>query len=84
MSFSDDEYYELTTPQKINQKKGRMEEQALGINHVKSNMAEYALGILTNKSTISGFIPQDRHSLEHFIDADGKYSQAIVKKPRKY
>lgn len=63
------EYQELTTPQKINLKKTRME--------------EYALGILPKKSNVAGFIPTDRHSLEHFIDADGKYSQAIVKKPRR-
>lgn len=83
MSYSDDEYYELTSAQKINAKKGRLEEQALGINQVKSNMAEYALGILPNKSNVAGFIPQDRHTLEHVLHLDGSVSQAIVKKPRK-
>jgi len=68
MSYSD-EYQELTTPQKINQKKARME--------------EYALGILPNKSNVAGFIPQDRHTLEHVLHLDGSISQAIVKKPRK-
>jgi hypothetical protein len=45
MHNSDEEYYELTTPQKINQKKGRME--------------ELALGILPRKSNVAGFIPTD-------------------------
>jgi len=83
MSNDDEEYYELTTPQKINQKKGRLEEQALGINQVKSNMAEYALGILPKKSNLAGFIPTDRHQIEYFDNADGSVSQSIVKKPRK-
>jgi len=69
MSYNDDEYYELTTPQKINAKKGRME--------------ELALGILPRKSNLAGFIPTDRHTMEFFDNEDGSVSHAIVKKPRK-
>jgi len=83
MSYSDDEYYELTTPQKINQKKARMEKVALGILPVKSDMGGYALGILPVKSNISKFIPQDRHTMEFFDNGDGSISHGIVKKPRR-
>ena len=83
MSDYDREYEELTSAQKINQKKGRLEEQALGINQVKSNMAEYALGILPVKSNISKFIPQDRHQIEYHHHSDGSVSHSITKKPRR-
>jgi hypothetical protein len=69
MSNYETEEAELTIPQ--------------GINEKKSRMAEYALGILPNKSNISSFIPNDRHTLEPFIDTDGNLSHAIVKKPRR-
>ena len=83
MSDYDREYEELTSAQKINQKKGRLEEQALGINQVKSNISEYALNILPVKSRISGFIPQDRHTIEYHHHSDGSVSHSITKKPRR-
>jgi hypothetical protein len=77
------EYEELTTAQKINAKKGRMEELALGILPVKSDMSNYAIGILPRKSNLAGFIPTDRHTMEFFDNRDGSVSHSIVKKPRR-
>ena len=83
MSYSDDEYEELTSVQKINQKKGRLEKQALGINQVKSDISGYCLSILPKKSNVAGFIPTDRHTIEYFDDGNGSVSHSIAKKPRK-
>jgi hypothetical protein len=69
MSDYDEEYEELTSAQRINEKKSRM--------------AEYALGILPRKVDVSGFIPQDRHTMEFFENSDGSVSHSIVKRPRK-
>jgi hypothetical protein len=70
MSYDNREYEELTSAQKINQKKGRME--------------EYALGILPKKSNVAGFIPKDRHQWEHSLEADGSVTSTIVKRPRQF
>jgi hypothetical protein len=81
---SDEEYYELTTPQAINKNKGRMQECLLGILPVKSDMATYGASILPRKSNVSGFINTDRHAVEYIDNGGGSVSHTIVKKPRKY
>jgi hypothetical protein len=83
MSDYDKEYEELTTPQKMNERKSRMSEYGLGILPVKSNMGGYGASILLKKNDISRFIPKDRHTTEFVYNGDGSYSQTIVKKPRK-